>query len=174
MNDLEKRCQQIQMILSDVDGVLTDSGIYYSNSLEEIKRFDAQDGFGIRLWQMAGYQFGIITGRSSNIVKYRGDELNLSIIRQGVRDKWDCVSKIAETFGLTAEEICFVGDDFPDLPVIKRVGLGATVPGSPKEVAEAAHWISTQKGGFGAVRELIETILKAQNRWNAVIQNYMS
>ncbi len=172
MSTLEKKLLPIKMILSDVDGVMTDGGIIYQANGDEIKQFHSHDGLGVRLWQKAGYQFGIISARSSQIVRLRADELEISLVRQGVRDKWEAVEKIMKTHSLTAEEICFIGDDLPDLPVILRIGFGATVADAVEEVRNAADWTSRFPGGQGAIRDLVETILKAQNNWNSVIQSY--
>jgi len=164
--------KKIKLILSDVDGVLTDGGIIYDSQGNEIKKFNVRDGFGIRLWQKAGYEFGLVTGRSSHIVRLRANELGLSILRQGVRDKLEVVMSIAESRHLTLEEICFIGDDFPDLPVIRHVGLGVTVADAPEEIRQQARLVTSQQGGHGAVRELIETVLKAQNLWESSLQTY--
>ncbi len=172
MNALEKLCKPIKMILSDVDGVLTDGGIIYLSSGEEIKRFDSRDGFGIKIWQKMGGRFGLISGRSSQIVRRRADELGIMIVRQGVRDKKEVVESIMESSGLCAEEICFIGDDFPDLPAMHRVGMAATVADAPDDIRKQANWVSCYNGGHGAVRELIETVMKQQQCWMTAVQNY--
>ncbi|MDO5581120.1 MAG: HAD hydrolase family protein [Planctomycetia bacterium] len=173
MNDIEKKCQPIRAILSDVDGVLTEGSLFFIPSGEEIKCFNIRDELGIRLWQKAGHQFGLISGRSSHLVQFHADDLGLAFVRQGVRDKRKMLEKIMESASLTPEEVCFIGDDFPDLSAMKRAGIGATVADAPEEIRKEADWISTKQGGKGAVRELIEMILKAQNCWNTVIQNYL-
>ncbi|MGL6195890.1 MAG: KdsC family phosphatase, partial [Thermoguttaceae bacterium] len=127
---------------------------------------------GIKLWQKAGYKFGIITGRTSQIVKVRATELGIDIVRQGVANKLTAVEEIARQHELELNQICFIGDDFPDLPAIRAVGLGATVPEAPEEIREGVKFITSLAGGYGAVRNLIETILKNQRRWEAVIQQY--
>ena len=174
MTSLETLCRPIQLILSDVDGVLTDGGLYYSSHGTEYKRFFARDGFGIKAWQESGHRFGLITARSSQLVRNRADELGIEIVRQGVRDKGEMVEKISSSLGLELSQVCYIGDDFPDLPAICRAALGATVKDAPVELQEAAQWVSTLPGGNGAVRELIEMILKYQNLWTAAIQNYTS
>lgn len=166
------RCRRIQLILSDVDGVLTSGGIAFDNQGVELKQFHIRDGLGIRLWQRAGYRFGLITGRSSQIVKLRAAELGIEIVRQGFEQKWHATEEIVQSLGLSLEQVCFIGDDLPDLPVIRRVGLGVAVADAAAEVRAAAHLVTVKPGGQGAVRELIETILKAQDRWGDVVEKY--
>ena len=172
-NETLELCRPIRLILSDVDGVLTDGGIIYSENGWEIKQFNARDGFGIRLWERTGGLFGIVTGRSSNVVKMRADELGAVVLRQGVKNKAEAVDQIAESLGIEPAQIAFIGDDFPDLPAMMRVGLPAAVADATDEIKRKAKWVSRYHGGHGAVRELIETILKAQNRWEAAIQFYL-
>lgn len=161
--------QAIRLILSDVDGVLTDGGIIYDGNGLEHKRFHVRDGYGIRLWQKSGGEFGIVTGRNCRVVDIRAAELKIKIVHQGVSDKLKIVKEIAASLGIGLEHICFIGDDFPDLAVIRNVGIGVAVPEAPVEVLNAADIITHTSGGHGAVRELIETILKNQNRWNDLV-----
>lgn len=171
MNDTE-RCRRIQLILSDVDGVLTSGGIVFDNQGVELKQFHIRDGLGIRLWQRAGCKFGLITGRSSQIVKLRAAELGIEIVRQGFEQKWPAAQEIVQSLGLTLEQVCYIGDDLPDLPVIRQVGLGVAVADAAAELRAAAHLVTVKPGGHGAVRELIETILKAQGRWEDLVEKY--
>ena len=168
----DPKMQPIQLILSDVDGVLTDGGITYDNQGIETKRFNVRDGMGIKLWQRAGHKFGIITARSSHIVKLRSTELGIEIVRQGLDDKLPSVMQIIEELGLKPENVCYIGDDLTDLAVITSVGLGASVADGAKEVRDAAHFVTKTAGGQGAMRELIETILKSQKRWDEVVSHY--
>jgi len=170
---LEERCRAISLLLSDVDGVLTDGQIALDNQGIESKSFHVRDGLGIRLWQKAGYQFGMITLRSSQGLKVRAAELGIEILRQGVPDKLAALKQIMAELKVSRERVCYLGDDLPDLPVIRAVGLGIAVPNSSGEVLEAAHYTTRQCGGRGAVREVIEMILKAQGRWTDVIQTYL-
>ncbi len=153
------------MILSDVDGVMTDGSIIIDNSGVETKSFHVRDGFGIKLWQQAGFMFGILTSRNSRIVKLRAAELGISILRQGFEDKLAAAREIFATQGIQPSEVCYIGDDLPDLPVILEVGLGVTVADAVTEVRSAAKWVLTSPGGQGAIRELIERLLKAKGRW---------
>ncbi len=170
--ELEQRCQPIELILCDVDGVLTDGGIIVDNQGIETKRFHVRDGMGVKLWQKAGYRFGVITVRSSHIVKTRVAELGIEIIRQGADDKLATTKEIMDGLGLSPRQVCYIGDDLPDLPVICSVGLGVAVADACTEVCRAAHLVTGRSGGMGAVREAVEAILKAQRRWDDVIQPY--
>ena len=166
------RCRRIQLILSDVDGVLTNGGLLFDNEGVELKQFHIRDGLGIRLWQKAGFKFGLITGRTSQIVKRRAAELGIEFVRQGFEQKWPAAQEVMQSLGLSAEQVAFIGDDLPDLTVIRRVGLGVAVADAAPEVRAAAHFVTIAQGGQGAVRELIEKILKAQNRWDDMVEKY--
>ena len=169
---LEQRCQPLRLILSDVDGVLTDGRIVFDNQGIETKRFHVRDGMGIRLWQKAGCRFGLITHRSSNIVKMRVAELGIEIIRQGIDNKLTAMRGILDELRLAPAEACYIGDDLPDLPVMQAVGLSVAVGDACAELRQSAHYVTTLPGGAGAVRETIELILKAQSRWEDLIQAY--
>jgi 3-deoxy-D-manno-octulosonate 8-phosphate phosphatase (KDO 8-P phosphatase) len=171
---LEQRCQPIELLLSDVDGVLTDGGVIFNNQGIEIKEFHIRDGLGIKLWQRVGHRFGIVTGRASHIVKLRAAELSIDLVRQGVEDKWTVVQEMLAELKLAPEQVAFVGDDLPDLPVMGRVGLGVAVADAVEELHRAAHYTTRLSGGRGAVRETIEVILKTQGRWPALLQRYGS
>jgi YrbI family 3-deoxy-D-manno-octulosonate 8-phosphate phosphatase len=169
---LEQRMQSVRLILSDVDGVLTDGGISYDNQGIEIKKFHVRDGLGIKLWQQAGHKFGVLTARNSHIVKVRASELGVAIIRQGFTDKLPVAMQIIEENQLKPENVCYIGDDLPDLPVIRSVGLGVAVANAVNEVRSAAHYTTKTQGGQGAVREIIELILTTQKRWSELLAQY--
>lgn len=171
---LEQRMQGIRMILSDVDGVLTDGGIIYDNQGVESKRFHVRDGFGIKLWMQAGHSFGILTARSSHIVRVRAAELQIPIVRQGFEDKLPVAQQVIAEAGLQPAEVCYIGDDLPDIPVMRMVGLAAAVADAAPEVRQAAHITIDRPGGGGAVRMLIETILEAQKRWGELRARYQA
>jgi 3-deoxy-D-manno-octulosonate 8-phosphate phosphatase (KDO 8-P phosphatase) len=170
--NLQQRCQNIHLILSDVDGVLTDGRIIINNEGIETKRFHVRDGMGIRLWQKAGCRFGLITLRSSQIVQLRVAELGIDIIRQGIENKLFALGQILAELGLTPAQTCYIGDDLPDLSVMRTVGLGVAVADACEELRKAAHYVTAAPGGAGAVRETVELILKAQRRWDDLIQAY--
>jgi YrbI family 3-deoxy-D-manno-octulosonate 8-phosphate phosphatase len=169
---LEARCNQIELILSDVDGVLTDGGVIFDNQGIEIKRFHVRDGLGIKLWQRAGFSFGVVTARNSHIVKLRAAELGVDIVRQGFEEKLPIVKDIVQKRGLSFESVCYIGDDLTDLPVLKSVGLAVGVADAVAEVRSAAHYTTKASGGGGAVRETIEMVLKAKKRWDDLIRKY--
>ena len=169
---LEARCKSIELILSDVDGVLTDGGVIFDNQGIETKKFHIRDGLGIKLWMRAGFHFGIITARTSHIVKVRARELGVELVRQGFEEKLPVARELIRDLNLSAEQVCFIGDDLTDIPVIRSVGLGIAVADAAEEVRKAADHVTKIQGGCGAVREVAETILKAKNRWENVIQRY--
>lgn len=169
---IEQFCQPIRLILSDVDGVLTDGGIVIDNQGVESKQFHVRDGQGIRLWHKAGYKFGLITLRSSQILKIRVAELGIEIIRQGIEHKLDAMHEILGELQLTSRQVCYIGDDLPDLALVRSVGLGVAVADACEELRQAAKYVTQAHGGKGAVRETIEIILKAQRRWEDLIKTY--
>ena len=169
---LEDRCRDIQLVLSDVDGVMTDGGVWFDNQAIEIKKFHIRDGLGVKLWRRAGGQFGLLTGRTSHIVRVRADELGIDIVRQGVEDKLAAAIQLFSELEITPEQVCYLGDDLPDLPVLRAVGFGVTVADGCEEARQAADYVTQAAGGSGAVRETIEVILKAQGRWGDLIKNY--
>ena len=171
--DLEERCRRIELMLSDVDGVLTDGRVVFDNQGIETKRFHIHDGMGIRLWQKAGYRFGLVTRRNSQVVKMRAAELEIGIVRQGAGDKLATVREVLSELGLSPVQACYIGDDLPDLPAIRAVGLGVAVADAVAELRQAAHHVTTARGGSGAVRETIEMILKTQRRWDDLILPYL-
>ena len=169
---LDQRMQSVRLILSDVDGVLTDGSITFDNQGIETKTFHVRDGMGIKLWQKAGHKFGILTARTSHIVKVRSAELGIDIVRQGFEDKVPAALKIFEEQNITPEEVCYIGDDLTDLRVMQMVGLAVSVADGANEVRSAAHVTTKSIGGSGAIRELIELILKSQKRWNELLRLY--
>jgi YrbI family 3-deoxy-D-manno-octulosonate 8-phosphate phosphatase len=171
--DVDERCQAIELILSDVDGVLTDGRVAYDNQGIESKQFHIRDGMGIRLWHKAGHPFGLVTLRSSHVVRARASELGIEIVRQGVADKLATMEEIREELDLRPEQVCYVGDDLPDVLSLRRAGLGVAVADACPEARDAADYVTRSLGGGGAIRETIERILKSQLRWNDLIQPYL-
>ena len=165
-------CQPIELILADVDGVLTDGSIIFTNEGIEIKRFNIRDGLGIKLWQRAGGKFGLITGRNSHIVNVRAGELGIEIVRQGTEKKVTAVKEILAQLRLEPQQTCFIGDDLPDLAAMRYVGLGVAVADAAVDVRQAADYVTNLAGGTGAVREVIEMVLRAQQRWDDVLHPY--
>ena len=155
----------IRLLLSDVDGVLTDGSITIDNAGIESKTFHVRDGLGIKLWQRSGFHFGLLTARNSQIVKLRAAELGIEIVRQGFAEKLPIAREIFQQLGVDPTQVCYIGDDLHDLPVLHEVGLPVAVADAVSEVRDAAKWITNSPGGRGAVRELIERLLKAKGRW---------
>ena len=169
----EQKATNIKLIIFDVDGVLTDGKIYHSANGDELKAFNVQDGLGIKLLQKANIQTAIITARSSSLVETRAKELNISHLYQGQSDKKIAYNTLLELLQLQPEQVAYVGDDLPDLPLIKLSGLGITVQNGAKDVKKHADWITEKSGGNGAVREIAEAILNAQNHWVQLIAVYI-
>jgi 3-deoxy-D-manno-octulosonate 8-phosphate phosphatase (KDO 8-P phosphatase) len=165
----QDRLKQIKMVLLDVDGVLTCGDIIYSDSGEQIKIFNVKDGVGIRLLKEAGLKVGIITGRKGQALHHRCVNLGIDLIFDGVRHKDKVIDDITARTGISKEAMAFVGDDLPDLPVMKRVGLAVAVSDAHEIIRQMAHITTRAPGGKGAVREISETILKAQGLWDALI-----
>lgn len=159
--------QSIALLLTDVDGVLTDGGITFDGNGVETKTFNVRDGLGVRLWQRAGGRFGIVTGRASKIVERRSEELDIEFVFQAVKEKLPVVSNLAKELDLPLDQIAYVGDDLPDLPVIRAVGFGVAVADAVPELLEAADYVTTAPGGKGALREVIEKLLKDSGQWEA-------
>jgi|GEM_PF-139057 len=156
----------------DVDGVLTDGKLHFTSDGKEFKSFDAQDGHGIALARRAGLVIGFISGRPSKATARRAAELGVEIVKQAAINKTEMVEQVKREHRLRNEQICFIGDELVDLPVMRRVGIAVAVLNATDEVKQAAHYVTRQSGGDGAVREVIEMILKAQGTWKKVIAKY--
>lgn len=165
---------RIELILSDVDGVLTDGGLYFDNEGIETKKFHIRDGLGIKLWQRAGCRFGILTARNSQIVRLRSAELGVDLVRQGFENKLPAAQEMIRQLRLTPEQVCYIGDDLTDLPVLRYVGLGVAVADASTDVRQRADLVTTLPGGHGAVRELIEMLLRAKGRWEDLLEKYLT
>lgn len=169
---LDQRMQSIKLILSDVDGVMTSGGITYDNQGIETKTFHVRDGMGVKLWQKSGHRFGVITARSSHIVKLRMEELGVDFIRQGTENKLAAAEQIITELELEKEEVCYIGDDLTDVALMNAVGISASVADGALDVRNCADFVTRSPGGTGAIRELIEMLLKSQKRWNELLQGY--
>ena len=167
---LTKICKPIELILSDVDGVLTDGRLTFTDQGVEIKNFHARDGMGIKLWQKAGYPFGIVTARDTPIVRNRAVELDIDLLRQGSKNKRETVKQICVELDLEPEQVCFIGDDLPDVAAMKYVGLAIAPADASDEAKAVAQHVTEKPGGQGAVREAITMILKKKGRWDEVIE----
>ena len=172
--DILDRAKKVKAVVLDVDGVLTDGGIYESENGELFKHFNCRDGLGISLARKSGLKLAIITGRTSPPVDYRAKELKFDAIWQGVMDKRDAYRELKEKFSLEDEEICYVGDDLIDLPILTQVGFAAAVADAMPEVRERVHYVAKFNGGFGGVRDVIEYILKAKGEWDNILDGYLA
>jgi 3-deoxy-D-manno-octulosonate 8-phosphate phosphatase (KDO 8-P phosphatase) len=164
---------QLQLLVLDVDGVLSDGRLYFTNSGEEIKAFNSQDGLGIKLLIQQGIEVAIITGRESHIVSGRASTLGIKHLVQGCEEKLEALDKLASELALGYENIAYMGDDLPDLAPILRVGLGMTVADANPEIKSRAAWCSTRKGGEGAVREACDFILKQRGNLDDMLNDYL-
>lgn len=172
--ELKARAARIKLLLLDVDGVLTDGRLYFSNQGDEFKTFNTLDGHGIKMLQKNGVKVGIITGRTSKLVEKRANDLGIEILVQGREDKWDALQDILQAHPVELEEIAFMGDDWPDLSVMTRVGLSLTVANAQTSVAERAHWQSQERGGEGAVRAACDLLMRAQGSYDTALAQYLA
>jgi 3-deoxy-D-manno-octulosonate 8-phosphate phosphatase (KDO 8-P phosphatase) len=159
---VRRKARKIKLLLLDVDGVLTDGGIYIDNRGVEAKRFDVRDGLGITLLQRAGIEVGFITGRFSEVVRFRAKELGVRIVYQKVQKKLEVYQRIKQKSRLEDESIAYVGDDIADIAVLRQTGLAVAVRDAWAEVKRHADYVTEADGGRGAVREVSELLLKAQ------------
>jgi 3-deoxy-D-manno-octulosonate 8-phosphate phosphatase (KDO 8-P phosphatase) len=166
---LEKKLKKIRMLIMDVDGVMTTGGIILGSNREEFKVFDVQDGMGITLARYGELKIGIITGRKSEAVTRRAQELHVDALYQGVKDKITAFTDILKTYDLKENQICYIGDDLLDISVMEEVGVSIAVANACEEVKTIADHVTQKSGGRGAVREVVELILMAQNKWEKVL-----
>ncbi len=159
---LESAASKIKLLLLDVDGVLTDGKLYFSNAGEELKTFHTLDGHGIKMLRAVGVEVGIITGRTSKIVQHRAQNLGIDLLFQGREDKLQAMEEVLADRGLKHEDVAYAGDDLPDLPAIQEAGIGFSVPNGHGDVKQAADIITSCQGGSGAVREITDFIVKNQ------------
>jgi 3-deoxy-D-manno-octulosonate 8-phosphate phosphatase (KDO 8-P phosphatase) len=168
-----RRAKPVRVLLMDVDGTMTPGYVclqtFPDGSVAEMKMFHAHDGAGIKLASIMGIRTGLITGRDSPATARRAREASMEFVIQGQPKKLESYKAVLTRAGVTDEEVAYVGDDLPDLPILQRVGLGVAVANAVVEVKRAAHYVTVAKGGEGAVREVVELILKAQGRWKKAI-----
>lgn len=172
MENSPENLESIQLLLLDVDGVLTTGQVVYTDSGEEIKSFSVKDGLGLRMAMDSGIQVGIVTGRGSGALLHRCRNLGIDLVFDNVRDKAAKLPEITDQTGIAAEQMAFVGDDLPDIPLMHRVGLAVAVADAVPEVIAAADMVTTAKGGCGAVRETCEKLLKARGNWESILERF--
>jgi 3-deoxy-D-manno-octulosonate 8-phosphate phosphatase (KDO 8-P phosphatase) len=169
---LAERCSRIELLLLDVDGVLTDGGIIYDDGGRESKQFHVRDGSALKFWLMAGKRAAILTGRTSRVVEVRAKEVGITPVIQGATDKLAGYRDILTQTDKQPAQVCFVGDDLPDLPVMRHCGLAVAVADACAEVIAEAHYVTSAAGGRGAVREVVELILRSQGHWAEIVERY--
>ena len=170
--DFDAAARSVRALLLDVDGVLSDGGIVYGAECGEIKRFCVRDGLAVKAWQHFGRPVGILSGRTSPVTDVRGRELGIEPIVQGHPDKRAAFAGILEDWGVSAAETCYVGDDLPDLPLLRACGIGAAPCDAEPAAKAAADVVLETRGGHGAVRELIERLLTATGQWSEILAKY--
>lgn len=173
MNEsLKRKIAKVKLLVLDVDGVLTDGRIILDHTGREIKNFDVQDGFGIVLFREAGYKTAVLSARAAEAVTARAEDLKIDVICQNAYPKISAYESILASLNVKDDEVCFVGDDLPDLPVLRRAGFPAAVSNAVLEVKRRAAYVTQKKGGRGAVREIIELILKTQGKWKDAVARF--
>jgi len=170
--EVERRARRIKLVLMDCDGVLTDGRLWLMADGDEQKSFHARDGQGISLLHRAGLKTGIISGRTSSAVERRAQDLKMSFVRQYAKDKVKALEEILKEAEVTEDECAYIGDDLGDVSVMRRVELAVAVADAVEETKEAAHFVTVLPGGFGAVREVCELILKSQGRWEELMEHF--
>ncbi|MBK8890447.1 MAG: HAD-IIIA family hydrolase [Dechloromonas sp.] len=171
--DTRERVSHIKLIVFDIDGVMTDGGLHYTDDGRELKTFNVQDGLGLKLLQRAGLELAIVTGRTSGVVTGRASDLGIAHVFQGVTDKRAVVGELLERLGLRWAECAFMGDDLIDLPVMVQCGLAIAPANARPLVRDRAHAVTDSAGGHGAVREAAEFILAAQGRLEGLFADYL-
>ncbi|MEK6282220.1 MAG: HAD hydrolase family protein [Acidobacteriota bacterium] len=170
---IERRASHIKLLLMDCDGVLTDGRLWLLESGEEQKSFHTHDGLGLSLFHRSGLKSGIITGRSSQAVTRRAVELGVEFVQQGDAEKTEAFEQVMQLAGVDENEVAFIGDDLTDIPLMQRSELAVAVGDARPEAISIAHYVTVAPGGRGAVREVVELILKSQGRWNELVELYL-
>ena len=171
--DAKERARAIRIMVFDVDGVMTDGRLYFSNSGEEMKAFHTLDGQGLKMLRESGVEIAILTARQSRVVARRAAELGITHVRQGAADKRAGFADILADCGLQAANAGYIGDDLVDLPVLTRCAFAASVPEAPEAIRSRVHYITSAAGGHGAAREVCEFILRAQGRFEQALARYL-
>ncbi|MFB3075171.1 MAG: KdsC family phosphatase [Candidatus Methylomirabilales bacterium] len=172
--EVRQRAKRIRLLLLDVDGVLTDGRIIYGSAGLEVLAFHVRDGLAIKIAQASGITVGLVSGRKSEALLRRAEELNLEEVHTGVEDKIAVYRQLLMRYRFDDAEVAYIGDDLPDLPLFRRAGLAITVADAPSEVQSAAHLVTSLPGGRGAVRETVEWLLKSQGAWNRACADFLS
>jgi 3-deoxy-D-manno-octulosonate 8-phosphate phosphatase (KDO 8-P phosphatase) len=171
-SSLAGRCRNIELLLLDVDGVLTDGGIIYTDNGVELKQFHVRDGSGLKIWEYLGKRAAIISGRTTKIVEVRAAELGIRPVYQGKLEKMPAFRQVLADCGVRPEQVCYIGDDVPDLGILAACGLAVAVADACPEVRAIAQYVTRAAGGRGAVRETIELILHCQGLWQGIVERF--
>ena len=171
--EVEQRAARIKLLMMDCDGVLTDGRVWLFDNGEEQKGFHTRDGMGLALWHRAGFRSGIISGRRSSAVERRAHSLGMTFVVQGCEEKQAAFAETLSRAAVSSAEVAYIGDDLNDIPLMLQSGLGIAVADAAPETRQHAHYITQAIGGYGAVREVIELLLKAQGRWDLLIEHYL-
>ncbi|UXY15272.1 HAD family hydrolase [Chitiniphilus purpureus] len=173
MQPMIEQARAVRLMIFDVDGVMTDGGLLYSDSGEELKSFNSLDGHGLKMLQSTGVKLAIITGRTSRLVEHRARNLGIQYLYQGAHDKLSAFEALLAETSVSATECGYMGDDVVDLPVMRRVAFSAGVPHAPELVLRHAHFVPQRAAGHGAVREVCEAIMQAQGTLEGVLAHYL-
>jgi len=173
MEKILARAAKIKVVIFDVDGVLTDGSLYLTEQGEELKAFNSRDGHGMKMLQSTGVEIAIITGRTSNIVSHRMNELGIKHVHQGQHDKTLAYEKLLKQLNVSADQVAYLGDDIVDLPVMSKVGLSVGVQDAHHFVKKHAHWLTPNVGGKGAARDLCELIMQAHGVLETELEKYL-
>lgn len=169
----KERLEKIKMLVLDLDGVFTDGTIIINGDGSEAKRYSVLDGHGIKLWHRAGFTTAIISGREAKATSIRAKQLDIEYVFQDCKEKLPVYEKLLADTGLKPEQTAYIGDEVIDIPLIRRAGLGVAVRGAVEEVKEYADYITDKRGGEGAVREVVEIILKTTGKWDKLMERYL-
>jgi len=173
MQDLLEKAKNIKLVIFDIDGVMTDGSLFFDNSGEEYKAFNSLDGHGLRMLQECGVNVAVITGRKSELVKHRMNDLGVTLLYQGYRDKTPAFEALRKEVNLSLDQITYVGDDVVDLPIMSRLDFAIAVQNAHPFVKQHAHWITDRSGGHGAARDVCEFILEAKGLLNDKLHSYL-
>ncbi|MEJ2455796.1 MAG: 3-deoxy-manno-octulosonate-8-phosphatase KdsC [Candidatus Thiodiazotropha sp.] len=173
MQDIHAKAQGVRLVIFDVDGVLTDGSLYLGDDGQEYKAFNSRDGHGMKMLQYSGVKIGIITGRTSEVVRIRMESLGIEHVYQGKQEKLPAYRQLLDKLGLQDEQVAYVGDDVVDLPIMRRVGLAIAVNDAHPLVLQHAHWQTPHAGGRGAGRDVCEMIMEAQGNLKSALEHYL-
>ncbi|MEW8026818.1 MAG: 3-deoxy-manno-octulosonate-8-phosphatase KdsC [Candidatus Thiodiazotropha sp.] len=173
MQDIHAKASGVKLVIFDVDGVLTDGGLFLGDDGQEYKSFNSRDGHGMKMLQKSGVVIGIITGRTSEVVRIRMESLGIEHVYQGKLDKLPAYEELRDKLGLSDDQVAYVGDDVVDLPIMRRVGLAIAVNDAHPFVLQHAHWQTPRNGGRGAARDVCEMVLEAQGNLKTELDSYL-